>query len=660
MNQTYCRSLTEYLRRQTREVYIGDLPLGGNNPIRVQSMTTVDTMDTFGSVEQTIRMVEAGCEYVRITAPSVKEAENLKNIKNELRRRGYQVPLIADIHFTPNAAELAARLVEKVRINPGNYADKKKFEIIDYTDITYQAELDRIRERFIPLVKICKEYGTAMRIGTNHGSLSDRILSRYGDTPLGMVESALEFLRICEDLNYYAIILSMKASNTQVMVQAYRLLAQKLEEEGLQSYPFHLGVTEAGEGEDGRIKSAVGIGTLLEDGIGDTVRVSLTEAPEYEAPVARLLIDRYTQRAGHQPIKPVCQVPINPFQYFRRDTSEVTNIGGQNVPRVIADLSRLTDTQYADLKCVGHLYSMLLDKFNMNDLGADYIYTGRNPIQFMLPNGLKEIVDYSAWLHVANRLDRYPLLLAKEYLPGIEKHPEVNFVQVTINDLTDSFLLQLQSDVSVVLIAETDNAHALAELRKSFFRLMNQAVHTPVIIKRSFPEQSVEQTQLYASTDVGGLLIDGLGDGILLGTEHLPDKSKPEWLKKIDQLNRLSFGILQAARTRMSKTEYISCPSCGRTLFDLQETTAMIRKRTDHLKGVKIGIMGCIVNGPGEMADADYGYVGVGKGKIALYRGQIVIKKAVPEEAAVNELIELIKEDNRWIEPLQIPLELTN
>src|SRR5687768_7686865 len=320
MNKIYCPSLTEYKRRETIEVKIGDLPMGGDNPIRVQSMTTVDTMDTLGSVEQVIRMVDAGCEYVRITAPSVSEAENLRNIKEELRKRGYNVPLIADIHFTPNAAELAAKIVEKVRINPGNYADKKKFQVIEYTDETYQAELDRIRERFTPLVEICKEYGTAMRIGTNHGSLSDRILSRYGDTPLGMVESALEFLRICEDLNYYDIVLSMKASNTQVMVQAYRLLVQKLAEENLQPYPFHLGVTEAGEGEDGRIKSAVGIGTLLEDGIGDTVRVSLTEAPEYEAPVARMLIDRYLDRAGHAPIKPICEVPINPFSYHRRET----------------------------------------------------------------------------------------------------------------------------------------------------------------------------------------------------------------------------------------------------------------------------------------------------------------------------------------------------
>lgn len=652
MNNTlYCRSLTEYLRRQTREVYIGEIPLGANNPIRVQSMTTVDTMDTLGSVEQTIRMVEAGCEYVRITAPSVKEAENLRTIKAELRRRGYQVPLIADIHFTPNAAELAARIVEKVRINPGNYADKKKFEIIEYTDITYQAELDRIRERFIPLVKICKEYGTAMRIGTNHGSLSDRILNRYGDTPLGMVESALEFLRICEDLNYYDIVLSMKASNTQVMVQAYRLLAQKLEEEGLQPYPFHLGVTEAGEGEDGRIKSAVGIGTLLEDGIGDTVRVSLTEAPEYEAPVAKMLIDRYNQRTGHTEIKPICKIPVNPFQYSRRETHEVVNIGGQNVPRVIADLSRLTAIQYADLKCVGHLYSMFLDKFSMNDLGADYIYTGRESISFMLPNGLKEIIDYPVWLVSENRQERFPQLTVSDYLSGAEKHPELNFLAVTISDLTDSLIQRLERDATVVLVAQTDNEHAMAELRKCFFRLLNTNVTTPVICKRSYPDMPAEIVQLYASTDIGGLLIDGLGDGIMLGTEKLADKAKVNLLAEIDQLNRLSFGILQAARTRMSKTEYISCPSCGRTLFDLQETTAMIRKRTDHLKGVKIGIMGCIVNGPGEMADADYGYVGVGKGKIALYRGQAVIKKSVPEEAAVDELIELIKEDSRWVEP---------
>ncbi|MBK0402987.1 (E)-4-hydroxy-3-methylbut-2-enyl-diphosphate synthase [Adhaeribacter sp. BT258] len=657
MNKIYCPSLTEYQRRQTIEVTIGDLPMGGENPIRVQSMTTVDTMDTMGSVEQVIRMVEAGCEYVRITAPSVAEAENLRHIKAELRNRGYNVPLIADIHFTPNAAELAAKIVEKVRINPGNYADKKKFNIIEYTDETYQAELDRIRERFVPLVKICKEHGTAMRIGTNHGSLSDRILSRYGDTPLGMVESALEFLRICEDLNYHNIVLSMKASNTQVMVQAYRLLVQKLEEEGLKPYPLHLGVTEAGEAEDGRIKSAVGIGTLLEDGLGDTVRVSLTEAPEFEAPVARTLIDRYTNRAGHEPIKPICNIPINPFQYERRHTHEVLNLGGTNVPRVVADLSQLDALQYADLKCVGHLYSMLLDKFNMSDLGADYIYTGNNPISFMLPNGLKEIVDHEAWQTAENREERYPLLTAKQYLSEAEKSAEVNFVQLNLHDLTPEMIDALKTDKTAVAVLQTSNAHAMAELRKGFFRLMNNGCEVPVIIRRDYTEMLSETTQLYASTDVGGLLIDGLGDGILLGTSSMAPKTKTEWLERIDNLNKLSFGILQAARTRMSKTEYISCPSCGRTLFDLQETTAMIRKRTDHLKGVKIGIMGCIVNGPGEMADADYGYVGVGKGKIALYRGQTVMKKSVPEEKAVDELINLIREDGKWIEPVILETE---
>ncbi|TGE28448.1 (E)-4-hydroxy-3-methylbut-2-enyl-diphosphate synthase [Hymenobacter metallicola] len=672
-SKIYCPSLTEYKRRLSREVKIGDLPLGGLNPIRVQSMTTVDTMDTLGSVEQTLRMVEAGCEYVRITAPSVKEAQNLLEIKKELRKRGCSVPLIADIHFTPNAAELAARIVEKVRVNPGNYADKKKFDVIDYTDASYAAEVERIRERFRPLVQICKQYGTAMRIGTNHGSLSDRILSRYGDTPLGMVESALEFLRLCEEENYYDVVLSMKASNTQVMVQAYRLLVQKLDEEGLQPYPLHLGVTEAGEAEDGRIKSAVGIGTLLEDGLGDTVRVSLTEAPEAEAPVARALIDRYTTRAIEaKPIRPLGvesvtsksnetnnqqpatnnQPPIDPFQYFRRHTREVQNLGGQNVPRVLVDISRLSSVEYADLRAVGHLYSAFLDKFQMNDLGADYVYSGQRPVPFMLPNGLKEVVDYSAWLDAGRRPDHYPVLTPAEYAVAGAKHPELNFVFQTLDSLTPAALDQLRQDATAVVILHTDNAHAMPEIRRAFFELLNNGITNPVIINRQYPELTAEQTQLYAATDVGGLLLDGLGDGVVLSTELLPERPKEQWLTTLDQLNQLSFGILQAARTRMSKTEYISCPSCGRTLFDLQETTAMIRKRTDHLKGVKIGIMGCIVNGPGEMADADYGYVGVGKGKIALYRGQEVIKKSVPEEQAVDQLIELMREDGKWLEPV--------
>jgi len=662
MNKMYCPSLTEYKRRVARVVNIGGVPMGGDHPIRVQSMTTVDTMDTLGSVEQTLRMVAAGCEYVRITAPSIKEAQNLLEIKKELRLRGCDVPLIADIHFTPNAAELAARIVEKVRVNPGNYADKKKFEEIDYTDASYAAEVERIRERFRPLVQICKQYGTAMRIGTNHGSLSDRILSRYGDTPLGMVESALEFLRLCEEENYYDVVLSMKASNTQVMVQAYRLLVQKLDEEGLQPYPLHLGVTEAGEAEDGRIKSAVGIGTLLEDGLGDTVRVSLTEAPEAEAPVARMLIDRYTNRAAlARPIRPLgaalnsslsAASPINPFQYLRRVTHEVANFGGQNVPRVIADFSRLPRVEYADLRAAGHLYSPFLDKFQMSDLGADYLYSGERPVPFLLPNGLREIVTYTAWRDAGRRPDHYPLLTADAYLAtdAARRHPRLNFLLLDLDALTPELLAHLRDDRAVVLTLDTANAHAMPELRRAFFELLNAGVTCPALVRRTYPMTNPAQTQLDAATDIGGLLIDGFGDGIALCTDLLPAQDQEAWLHDLDGLNQLSFGILQAARTRMSKTEYISCPSCGRTLFDLQETTARIRQRTDHLKGIKIGIMGCIVNGPGEMADADYGYVGVGKGKIALYRGQEVIKKAVPEERAVDDLIELMREDGRWIE----------
>ncbi|MEP2772376.1 MAG: (E)-4-hydroxy-3-methylbut-2-enyl-diphosphate synthase [Fulvivirga sp.] len=647
----YCDSLTQYSRRKTIEVNIGGVPLGGDNPIRVQSMTTIDTMDTMGSVEQTIRMVEAGCEYVRITAPSLKEAQNLAEIKKELRKRGYDVPLIADIHFTPNAAELAAKIVEKVRVNPGNYADKKKFEQIEYTDETYQAELDRIREKFTPLVEICKEHGTAMRIGTNHGSLSDRIMSRYGDTPLGMVESALEFLRICENLEYYNIVLSMKASNTQVMVQAYRLLVNKLEEEGLKPYPLHLGVTEAGEGEDGRIKSAVGIGTLLEDGLGDTVRVSLTEEPEFEAPVAQTMVDRYNDRAGHDEIAEIAENPLDPFKYERRDSHEVTNIGGQNVPRVITDLSGIELDHYKDLKAIGHFYLPEPDKWRMNDLGADYIYTGDRPAPFMLPNGLKEILNYKIWLASADQSNKIPMMTTAEYLDNQPKHKSLNFVASDIHDLSDNLLEALQQDKAAVLVLETNNKHGLAEQRRAFMRLINAEISTPVIIKRDYKHLSEDQLQIYAATDVGGLLIDGLGDGVMLAHHWDKQLSKDDQLKLVENFNNTSFGILQAARTRMTKTEYISCPSCGRTLFDLQETTAMIRKRTDHLKGVKIGIMGCIVNGPGEMADADYGYVGSGKGKITLYKGQEVMKRGVPSEHAVDELIEIIREDGQWVEP---------
>ena len=646
----YTPSLTEYIRRKTVTVQIGDVPLGSDYPIRVQSMTTIDTMDTMGSVEQSIRMIEAGCEYVRITAPSVKEAQNLENIRKELRARGYTTPLVADIHFTPNAAELAARVVEKVRINPGNYADRKRFEHIDYTDASYAAELERIREKFLPLIRICKEYGTAMRIGTNHGSLSDRILSRYGDTPVGMVESALEFLRICEDENYYNIVLSMKSSNPQVMVQAYRLLVQRLDQEGLKPYPLHLGVTEAGEAEDGRIKSAVGIGTLLEDGLGDTVRVSLTEEPELEAPVAKALIDRYTHRAElANPISPIHSLPYNPFQYSRRVTREVANFGGSHVPRVIADFSHTPVTAHDVLKPIGHFYLPLPDKWRMNDLGADYLYTGSTPASFMLPNGLKEVLDYQTWLTLSDHANTFPLLTAEEYIMARQQatplQDRLNFVRISLTGLNEKLVALLAQDQPIVLLAVTDNAHAMPELRRLFIELLNQHITLPVVVQRSYAAVSEDDLTLYAATDLGGLLVDGFGDGVMLVTHKNPQ------VNDLKRQNSLAFGILQAARTRITKTEYISCPSCGRTLFDLQETTAHIRQRTDHLKGVKIGIMGCIVNGPGEMADADYGYVGIGRDKIALYRGQQVIKKSVHADRAVDELIELIREDGRWLEP---------
>lgn len=638
----YCNSLVQYNRRQTVEVKIGDVPMGGNNPIRVQSMTTIDTMDTLGSVEQTIRMVEAGCEYVRITAPSLKEAQNLAEIKKELRKRGYNVPLVADIHFTPNAAELAARIVEKVRVNPGNYADKKRFETIDYTEASYQTELDRIREKFTPLIKICKEHGTAMRIGTNHGSLSDRIMSRYGDSPLGMVESALEFLRICEDEQFYNIVVSMKSSNPQVMVQAYRLLVQKLDEGGFKPYPLHLGVTEAGDGEDGRIKSAVGIGTLLEDGLGDTIRVSLTEEPEAEVPVAYTLARRYDKRAHHKSIPEIKHYTINPFEYTRRATHEVTNIGGEHwVPRVIADLSQREAISPASLFSLGYHYSVPLDKWNIADMACDYVYTGNKLVDFAIPGTLGIIYDYKTWLTQKEKDRTYPLLDAKTFLEETELSPVLNFVQVSIEDVNTTFIESIRTKKNVVLVMTTNNEHGMAEQRRLMLDVIDADCTVPVIIRRNYANLTQEELQLHAATDMGALLLDGLGDGVFLSAINCgPEK----------MLNETAFNILQATRTRISKTEYISCPSCGRTLFDLQETTNKIRIRTNHLKGLKIGIMGCIVNGPGEMADADYGYVGSGPGRITLYKGKEVVRRNIPTEKAVDELVNLIREHGDWVE----------
>jgi len=630
----YCNSLTEYSRFKTRVVDIGGVPLGGYHPIRLQSMTTTDSMDTEGTVAQSIRMIEAGCEYVRITAPSQNEARNLENIKRELRARGYDAPLVADIHFTPNAAEIAARIVEKVRINPGNYADRKKFQIIEYTDAQYAEELDRIREKFSPLVKICQEYGTAMRIGTNHSSLSDRIMSRFGDTPLGMVESALEFARICEALNYRNIVFSMKSSNTQVMVQAYRLLVHKMLAEGM-NYPLHLGVTEAGDGEDGRIKSAVGIGTLLEDGLGDTIRVSLTEEPEAEIPVARALANRYSNRTDHAFIPGIATPAIDPFSYARRSSRLSANVGSSRVPVVIATPeSPLTP---GSLLPFGYTYDPARDKWHISDMAVDYIYVGNQTLDFELPGTLKVIQTASSW---RDRPIGHPLFSAREFGSTTQKDDDLNFIQVQLAELDMEFTEKISKDPTALLILSTDNRHAMPELRRAFFALAQDNCHTPVVIHGDYA-LSDDAFMLFSATDIGGLFTDGFGDGIWLESNNTHRET----------INRTAFGILQATRTRISKTEYISCPSCGRTLFDLQETTALIRNRTTHLKGVKIGIMGCIVNGPGEMADADYGYVGSGPGKITLYKGKEVVKRNIPTEGAVDELIDLIRDGGDWVDP---------
>src|SRR5690554_972095 len=489
-----------------------------------------------------------------------------------------------------------------------------------------------------------------MRIGTNHGSLSDRIMSRYGDTPLGMVESALEFLRICEDENYFDIVISMKSSNTQVMVQAYRLLVQKLEEGGFKPYPLHLGVTEAGDGEDGRVKSAVGIGTLLEDGLGDTVRVSLTEDPEFETPVAQALVNRYRDREGHDLIPELESNPLNPFEYNKRNSQEVVNFGGTNVPRVIVDISKIDRVTAKELKNLGHFYLPELDKWKMNDQGCDYVFSGSVPIDFMLPNGLKEILVADVWNKLEDRTNKFPVFSLADFRNAESFHKNLNFLLVEDTEMEEAIPL-LYGRKDLVLILTSKNEHTMPALRRAFTLLVSAGADLPVVCMVSYPNQEDDKTMLYAATDVGGLLVDGLGDGIMLGMGRKENLNRQDLLDLVKLHNSVSFGVLQAARTRMSKTEYISCPSCGRTLFDLQETTAMIRKRTDHLKGVKIGIMGCIVNGPGEMADADYGYVGSGKGKITLYKGKEVVKRFVPSDKAVDELIEIIREDGRWIEP---------
>ena len=676
----YCESLTAYKRLITREVSIGDLLLGNPDsnrchPIRVQTMTTTNTMDTIATVEQSIRCIEAGSELIRITAPSKNEAENLLNIKKELRKRGYNTPIVADIHFTPNAAEIAARIVEKVRVNPGNYVDKKKFEQIEYSDSEYAEEIDRIRERFTPLVKICREYGTAMRIGTNHGSLSDRIMSRYGDTPIGMVESAMEFLRIARAETYHNIVLSMKSSNPQVMVQAYRLLIKTMFDEFGEIYPLHLGVTEAGDGEDGRIKSAVGIGTLLEDGIGDTIRVSLTEDPEFEIPVCKDLVKRYVGRQSAvnspQPTPQALKISYDPFHYQRRESFSVDNIGGKLVPVVIADLSKIDKITPTHLQSIGYSYDEATDKWAIGDAAADYIFTGHQLLQCALPGTLKVIVYPAAWAESVKSPSPqsgegwgesyFPIYSDSGYTASAIRSDKLNFVMIDCyNDGIDSsvHLDKLANDPSVVICLSSTNSNAMQSVRRMFAELMNRNIKNPVVLITDSKWQTPDEHMIHFATETGALFLEGMGDGICLGYSGAAqiENSKATGrtyleVKDIYQFtNNTAFSILQATRTRISKTEYISCPSCGRTLFDLQETTAKIRAVTNHLKGVKIAIMGCIVNGPGEMADADFGYVGSGPGKITLYKGKEVMKKNINSEGAVDELIGLIKESDAWVD----------
>lgn len=810
--QLFCESMGKYKRLKTKEVTIGGLKIGNGHPIAIQTMTTADTMDTQATIDESIRCIQAGAQLVRITAPSKKEAQNLQAIKDGIRAAGYDTPLVADIHFTPNAAEIAAKIVEKVRVNPGNYADKKKFETHEYTDASYQEELARIREKFIPLVKICKEHSTAMRIGTNHGSLSDRIMSRFGDTAIGMVESALEFLRIARSEDYHNIVLSMKSSNAQVMVQAYRLLVQKMNEEFGECYPLHLGVTEAGDGEDGRIKSAVGIGTLLKDGLGDTIRVSLTEDPEFELPVCSDLINecandpppnplqgggsslntnsdsslenwknniipynknlkekarkmrneptaseaklwqhlkgkqilsfdfdrqkpinefivdfycrdlklvvvidgsihdneeavaydtsrekilndlglnvlRFTNTevekststvldklkeyalayekntletitginplSKHKPLPPLERglggefKHYNPFEYKRRKTTAVKNIGGTQVPVVVGDYGKIKNIRHESLQAIGYTYNVSDDKWNVSDFAADYLFAEQVP-DFNLPGTLSVITWYDEWKEASDKTKVFPYLTRSQYLSEDAKSNTINFVDLGAHEsLDENFAQAIQKDPTVVLVLYSADKLSMKQLRGQMLSLVEYKIEKPVIFIINSKGENGDQHLIHYATEAGALLLDGFGDGLILGVDYSLEKT----LSDVEQANLNSFGILQATRCRISKTEYISCPSCGRTLFDLQETTAKIRARTNHLKGVKIGIMGCIVNGPGEMADADFGYVGSGVGKITLYKGQEVVKRAIPSEVAVDELINLIKENDAWVEP---------
>lgn len=600
-----------YSRREASEVNVGAVPLGGNNPIRIQSMTNTSTQDTEACVEQAKRIIDAGGEYVRLTTQGVKEAENLKNINIGLRSQSYMTPLVADVHFNPKVADVAAQYAEKVRINPGNYVDAARtFKKLEYTDEEYTREIEKIRARFIPFLNICKENYTAIRIGVNHGSLSDRIMSRYGDTPEGMVESCMEFLRICVEENFTDVVISIKASNTVVMVKTVRLLVAVMEQEGM-SFPLHLGVTEAGDGEDGRIKSALGIGALLSDGLGDTIRVSLSEEPEYEIPVAKKLVDYIVQRADHPYIPGVEAKDFNYLSPSRRKTYVVKNIGGDNLPVVLADR---------------------MDGRNEYDpqFTPDYIYAG-NSLPEQLLEGVSYILDYTQW---EGKENTYPAFNYMQMEEMKSSNAEMKFLFMPFIMLSAELTDYLKTVKNVVLVSQSNHPNRLGEHRALVHQLMEAGCETPVIFFQHYQEDEAENLQIKSAADMGALIFDGFCDGIYLFNQGSLSHAV---------IDATAFGILQAGRIRTSKTEYISCPGCGRTLFDLQKTIARIKAATSHLKGLKIGIMGCIVNGPGEMADADYGYVGAGRGKVSLYKKKECIEKNIPEEEAVEKLLELIR-----------------
>jgi len=604
-----------YRRRESSVVRIGNIPMGGTYPIRIQSMANVSTMDTTGAIDQAIRMIEAGAEYVRFTAQGEREARNLGLIRQGLFNAGFITPLIADIHFNPKAAEAAASEVAKVRINPGNYVDKvKAFSQLEYTEKEYAEEIQKIKDRFIPFLRICRQHATAIRIGVNHGSLSDRIMSRYGDTPEGMVASCMEFLRICKEEDFSDVVISIKASNTVVMVRTVRLLVKTMENENMY-YPLHLGVTEAGDGEDGRIKSAVGIGTLLSDGLGDTIRVSLSEDPEAEMPVARKLVDYVREREGDVLIRE-CMFPgYDPINASRFLTGAVGRIGGGQIPVVISDRT-------------GGSFEMDAQSL------PDYIYIGKEDPD-NLPDNLQLIVDAHFW---KERPNVFPCFIASEIQELRNYRTKFKFVRLTYRDLTDELMKSLSGDSSAVVILSSYQRNGVGAMRAAIHKMISAGCLCPVILQRDYYDTDIESLQVKAGVDFGTLLLDGFGDGLMLhnraGEAIVSDSCM--------------FAVLQAARVRISKTEYISCPSCGRTLFNLQDTIARVKKATSHLKGLKIGIMGCIVNGPGEMADADYGYVGAGRGKVSLYKGKECIIKNIPEEDAVERLVALIKENGNW------------